>query len=261
MGQERISNVISVVAAGVWLACLGCPAASPVLPDLGGREVKVAVENAYPPFSQLNAESGEPEGWDYDMIGEMARRLNFRPVYVEAPFVDIVPGVAAGTYDLAGNGLAITFARAQIVDYSRQYMIVRQRVVVRAGENRFATLVELKAASALVVGAELGSSNYEAAAAYFGSDRVVTGEGFDATVQMLLDGTVDAVVMDDVAYWTRVRSSPDLGRLPGVLYGDPLGFVFSKGSDLVGAIDQAIDAMESDGTLAALNDKWFPTTD
>src|SRR5690606_4276337 len=36
------------------------------LPDLGGREVTIAVENAYPPFNYVNPATGEGEGWDYD---------------------------------------------------------------------------------------------------------------------------------------------------------------------------------------------------
>ena len=46
-----------------------------MLPDLGGRTVTVAVENAYPPFNVLNEETGEGEGWDYDTLGEICGRL------------------------------------------------------------------------------------------------------------------------------------------------------------------------------------------
>jgi polar amino acid transport system substrate-binding protein len=243
------------------LAALGCPASSP-LPDLGGREVKVAIENAYPPFNQINPETGEAEGWDYDVIAEMARRLNFRPVYTQVPFFEIIDAVAAGTYDLAGDGISITYARAQIVDYSREYMIVRQRIAVRAGESRFRTLVELKADPTLIVGAERVSANYETAVAYFGADRVRGLEGFEATIDALLEGTIDGAVVDDVAYWVQRQIRPaELSRLPGVLYGNLLGFIFPKGSDLIDPINQAITAMETDGTLQALNDKWLPSYD
>ncbi|MEM7539041.1 MAG: hypothetical protein AAF639_43185 [Chloroflexota bacterium] len=36
--------------------------------DLGGREVTIAIENAYLPFSYISLETGEPAGWDYDAM-------------------------------------------------------------------------------------------------------------------------------------------------------------------------------------------------
>jgi len=35
---------------------------------LGGREVTIAVENAYLPFNYIDPETGEPAGWDYDVF-------------------------------------------------------------------------------------------------------------------------------------------------------------------------------------------------
>ena len=45
------------------------------LPDLGGQEIRMAVENAYPPFNLLNDE-GEGIGWDYDMGRALCDMLN-----------------------------------------------------------------------------------------------------------------------------------------------------------------------------------------
>src|SRR3990172_1341494 len=43
------------------------------LPDLGGREVTVTVENAYLPFNYIDPVSAEPAGWDYEVWNEMCR--------------------------------------------------------------------------------------------------------------------------------------------------------------------------------------------
>ncbi|MBP7592873.1 MAG: transporter substrate-binding domain-containing protein, partial [Chloroflexi bacterium] len=61
------------------------PAAdSAALPDLGGREVTIAVENAYLPFNYIDPTTSEPAGWDYDVWNEICSLLNCTPVYVEA---------------------------------------------------------------------------------------------------------------------------------------------------------------------------------
>ena len=47
------------------------------LPDLGGREVDVVTENAYPPLQFVDPATGEAVGWEYDAMNEIAKRLNF----------------------------------------------------------------------------------------------------------------------------------------------------------------------------------------
>jgi polar amino acid transport system substrate-binding protein len=47
--------------------------------------------------------------------------------------------------------------------------------------------------------------------------------------------------------------------LDEVLTSDPLGFAFTEGSDLVASFDAAIQSMKDDGTLAALNTRYFGT--
>jgi polar amino acid transport system substrate-binding protein len=84
-----------------------------VLPDLGGREVIVAVENAYPPFNQISRETGEPEGWDYDAWVEICARLNCVPVMEEWAWDGIFEAAAAGEFDVAADGITITPERAR----------------------------------------------------------------------------------------------------------------------------------------------------
>jgi polar amino acid transport system substrate-binding protein len=50
------------------------------LPDLEGREITVAVENAYLPFNYIDPATGEGIGWDYDAIDEICARSNCVPV-------------------------------------------------------------------------------------------------------------------------------------------------------------------------------------
>ncbi|MGY9075599.1 MAG: hypothetical protein ACKVHU_21925, partial [Acidimicrobiales bacterium] len=38
------------------------------LVDLEGRTITIAIENAYLPFNYIDAETGEPGGWDYAAI-------------------------------------------------------------------------------------------------------------------------------------------------------------------------------------------------
>ncbi len=88
------------------------------LPDLDGREVTIAVENAYLPFNYIDPETSEPAGWDYDVWDEICSLLNCTPVYIEAGWEGMIQAVADGQFDAAADGITITEDRAEIVDFS-----------------------------------------------------------------------------------------------------------------------------------------------
>jgi polar amino acid transport system substrate-binding protein len=94
------------------------------LPDLEGRTVTVAVENAYLPFNFILAGETEGQGWDYDAWRDICERLNCVPEFVEAAWPAVIDQVAQGEFDTAADGISITDERKEIVDFSEPYMVV-----------------------------------------------------------------------------------------------------------------------------------------
>jgi polar amino acid transport system substrate-binding protein len=230
---------------------------TPGLPDLGGRTVTVAVENNYPPFNAVRAATGEPYGWDYDAIGEICRRIRCVPEFVQAPWEGIFEALAAGTYDMAANGVSVTPERRQVVAFSVPYLTVGQTLVVP-----FATTVddveEFTADPENRVGTQVGTTNESAARARFGDDRVATYPDFAAAVAALVAGDIQAVVADTVTAARLVATS--VGRLklgPQYTSDEPLAFAFPPNSDLVAPFDAALRAMQADGNLEAIHARWF----
>ncbi len=231
---------------------------SSALPDLGGKEITIAVENAYLPFNYISLSTGEPGGWDYEAIDAMCELLNCKPVYVEAAWDGMIAAVAAGQFDMAADGITITEDRAKVVDFSNGYISIEQRMLVRKGEDRFATADEFKADGDLLVGSQVGTTNYLTAADLVGEERVVSFNEFGLAVQALLAGDVDMVLMDETAGQGYVGVNADkLELVGGSLSSDQLGFIFPAGSDLVEPINAALAELEANGTMAALADKYF----
>ncbi|MDX2160629.1 MAG: transporter substrate-binding domain-containing protein [bacterium] len=228
------------------------------LPDLGGREVVVAVENAYIPFSFRDPVTGEGRGWDYDAINEICSRLNCAPVFVETSWDGMLAAISQGQFDMAADGITITEERAEIVDFSQGYIRTAQVVIARTGEDRFTDAETLAADTSLIVGSQPGTTNYDTAVELVGEDRVQAFETFGVAVQALVAGDVDAVIMDDNAGSGFIGANPGAIEIIGEpLTSEELGFVFTKGSDLVEPFNLALDAMRADGTLDALYQTWF----
>jgi len=235
------------------------PGAQTNLPDLGGREITIAIENAYIPFNYIRLDTGQAEGWDYDALAEICRRLNCKPVFREIAWDGMIAAVAAGQFDMAADGITITEERKKSVDFSDGYIKVDQRLVIRVDEGRFSSLEEFKNGD-YKLATQKGTTNYEEGVKLVGEARVIAFDDFGSAIQAVISRDADAAIIDDVAGQGYVGVNADkLKLLEGIVSeGQELGFIFPKGSDLVGPVNAALKVMREDGTLQRLQDKWFP---
>ena len=228
-----------------------------VMPDLGGRTITIAIENAYLPFNYIDATTGEAGGWDYDAIDEICARINCVPDYQEFAWDGMIIAVSEGHFDLAADGISVTEERSKVVDYSVSYITTDQKILVSKGSTEITSKADLEA-SDCSVGSQTGTTNYDVAVDTVGEGRVIAFEQFGFAVQAMITGDVCAVIMDDVAGNGYKGENPDdVDLLDEVLAADPLAFIFPKGSDLVPAFDAAIIAMIGDGTMTALAQRYF----
>lgn len=236
-----------------------CPGAGEkTVVDLNCRKISVAVENAYLPFNYVLVSTGESAGWDYDVWKEICNRLNCVPVMTEAAWDGLIQGTANGQYDVAADGLTITTDRAEVVDFSDGYLSIQQRLLVRKGETRFDSIESFAKAENLVMGAQSNTTNYETAKKFVPETRLKAFDQMPFAVQALINGDVDAVIIDQVAGMGYMGENGDqLDFVGDPISSDQLGFAFPKGSDLVDPVNKAIAAMKADGTLDAINVKYF----
>lgn len=236
--------------------CLG--SADKALVDLNCEEVTIAVENAYLPFNYISAKTGKPGGWDYETWTEICNRLHCAPVFMESAWDGMIQSVAQGQYDAAGDGITITDERAGQVDFSIGYIQINQRLLVRMGETRFASIEDFAADASLVLGTQLNTSNYDTATQYLSEDRIKGFEQFPFAVQALIAGDVDAVIIDEIVGMGYQGTNAEKLELVGpTISGDELGFIYPKGSALKDPVDLALQSMMEDGFLAKLNEKYF----
>jgi polar amino acid transport system substrate-binding protein len=261
--NQNISNMkkVGIILIPVFLVAILSVAlfAQDSRPNLGGRIITVAVENSYVPFNSIDPETGQAIGWDYDAVNEICKRLNCVPEFKQASWDGMILAVSNGEYDMAADGITIKPDRAQTVDFSQGYLTLKQVLLVRASEDRFNNVDGLAANASLKVGVQVGTTNYSVAAGKVGGDRLAVYETFPATLQALLAGDVDAMVIDDVAGQGYVGVSADKVKIVGepLTATEEMGFIFPKESELVKPFNSALDSMRNDGTLQAIDNKWF----
>jgi polar amino acid transport system substrate-binding protein len=232
------------------------------LPNLEGREIVVVTENAYPPLQFIDTR-GNAVGWEYDAMAEIAQRLNATVVYENISWDAMIPAVSEGQFDLGMTGITIREDRAEVVDFSDSYMTSEMVMMVRGDEDRFTDAASFAANDDLLMAAQPGTTPfyvgvYDVLDGDEANPRIKLMETFGATVQALRAGDVDLVLTDGTAGNGYVEASDGGLKIIGEKLGtEDFGFIFPKGSDLVEPINAAIADMLADGTIDALNTRWF----
>lgn len=267
MNRIWVSAVLFIVASLVAGACQ--PAAPAVqvpgtlktsveLPDLGGREVSLAIEKNHPPYDFLHNTSSESGGWIYDTWAEVCKRLNCKPIFTKAASADVIQAVAEMHFDAAIGSIGGSSQHADVVDFSIGPIKTEQRLLIRKGENRFESLEDIANDDLLRLGTQVGSAQYQHAIEYLPEERVKTYENMPLAIQALIDGGVDAIIVDiynGIGYFGKNEEEVELAGPP--IASDDLAFIFRKGSELRDPVNAALQSMIDDGTLEKLNEKYI----
>jgi polar amino acid transport system substrate-binding protein len=237
------------------------------LPDLGGREVVAVTGNDYIPLNYVDPLTGESVGWEYDAVNEICRRLNCQVQWQVSAWATMISAVRAGQFDVGMDGITISEERAQQVDFSIPYLRNQEFMLVRADEDRFTTPAEFGADPDLLIGSQAGTTGFFTAVNQVldgneSNPRIVLFANFGASVQALLNGDVDMVMVDAASGQGYIGANPNQLKIVGEpLTTEDFGFIFTPGSDLVEPFNKAIDAMQRDGYFYHLSTHWFYLND
>ncbi|NBT33473.1 MAG: basic amino acid ABC transporter substrate-binding protein, partial [Rhodobacteraceae bacterium] len=198
-----------------------------------------------------------------EALAEIAQRLNLTVTYENISWDAMIPAVSEGQFDMGMTGITIRDDRKEVVDFSDSYMTSQMVMLVRGDEARFSDAASFAADSDLLMAAQPGTTPfyvgvYEVLDGDEANPRIKMFETFGAGVEALRNGDVDLVLTDGTAGNGYVSASNGGLKIVGEPLGtEDFGFIFPKGSELVAPMNAAIASMREDGTLDALNTKWF----
>jgi polar amino acid transport system substrate-binding protein len=193
-------------------------------------------------------------GFEVDLAAALAEELGRKINFVQYHFDELVPGLERGDYDFAMNGLEVTPDRAARVRFSRPYYNYKQQLVVRADDDRFASLDECKAKDAVV--GTLG----ETAAERLLDQLEIEKRIYDGQVEPYLDlelGRIDAVLLDlpIAAYYA--RPNPKLKYVGEPTAEGYYAIAFRpEDEELARQVDDAIVRLVESGRLKSIYQKW-----
>lgn len=254
-----------LLATGVVAACGGddddegdtTAAQTTAAEDLGlisEGTLLVGSDIPFPPFEQGKAPNYE--GFDIDVVNEIAERLGLKVEYKDTAFDTIFRDQAQGKFDMVASATTITPDREKQVDFSDPYYEAQQALVVPPG-SEIRTTADL---SGVTVGTQDGTTGEE-----YANDETDAGqvrgfpEGPDA-LNALTNGQVEAVILDKPVVQDAIEKGQSEIEIAETIPTEELyGFAFAEDNDaLREAVNGVLVEMKEDGTLEQIYEEWFP---
>ena len=219
----------------------------------------VGFDSEFPPYGYKD-DKGEYVGFDLDLAQEVCNRNNWTLVKQPIDWDAKDSELSSGTIDCIWNGFTIN-GREDKYLWSRPY-IDNKQVIVTKSNSGINSLSDLK-------GKQVETQKDSSALSALEGDQKPLADTFKQLVQIadyntaFLDldaGTCDAVAMDiGVAqYQVNSKSNPsDYKILDEEISSEHYGIGFKKGNEqLRDKIQQTLDEMEADGTIAKIASKY-----
>jgi polar amino acid transport system substrate-binding protein len=218
--------------------------------------LRTVVDGTFAPHAMPKLGGGY-EGFNIDLADGIAKRLKRKSVVDTTQFSGIVPGLMAGTYDYVAAPTTVTKERADNMLFTEGYLNTDFQFLIKKGAPKVDKLEDLKGK---VVSVNKGSA-YDSWARELEGKIGWKVESFGTqtdAVQAVLAGRADANVAGNTVIAWAVKNNPQLEL--SYLYSTGLVWAaaFRKDSaDLRKTIENAIECMKLDGTIAAMHEKWF----
>jgi len=221
----------------------------------------VGSDVGYPPQEYADA-AGNAVGFDIDIANEIASRLGLTTKVVNFKFDDIIPALNAGQFDIVVSAMTVTDDRSKVVDFV-PYFDAGQAVLVAKGNPKgIKTLDDLSGKTAA---AEQGTTeettlndlNDKLTKAGKPKVNVLTYPADTDAVDQLRIGRADATLHDSpvAAYYAKLNPNFEVA-IPNY-DAAPEGIAIAKtNKPMLDAVNAAVTAMKSDGTLDAIKAKW-----
>ena len=204
-------------------------------------------------------ENDQLVGFDIEVAQKVAEKLGVKATFVEGEWDGLLAGVDGGRYDSMANGVEITEERAQKYDFSDPYCYIRTAIIVKSDDDSINSFEDLNGKTT----ANTISSTYATLAESYGA-KTTGVDDLNQTIELLLNGRVDATLNAEVTYFDYLKEHPDANIKIAALTNDAsqVAFPVRKGDEtatLREALNQAINELREDGTIAEISEKYFGT--
>ena len=217
----------------------------------------IGIDDAFPPMEFRN-EKDELVGFDIDASRELGKRLGIEIVHQPTAWKGVIMSLKTKKFDIIWSGMSINEERKKEISFTKPYIMEKQIMVVKAGNEKIKSVNYLGETS--VAGVQLGSTSEEALQSLNKKFKEI--KRYDKNTSAFMDlkiGRIDSLAVDELVgrYYLSQRPG-EYSVLPESLTSEPIGIGIRKEDvALKDMIQKTLDEMFADGTMKKISIKWF----
>ena len=222
----------------------------------------LATNCQFPPYEMVADGEGVYQGYegiDIEIALKIAEALNLELVIDDMEFTSSLLAVQEGRSDILLAGLTYNEEREEVMDFTTPYATGIQVVIVKEGSD--VTMDNL--GDGKLIGTQSGTTGYEYASAPtdeggYGEEAVIAYDSGATAVQALLNGQVDAVIIDKAPAEAYVAANDGLTILPSAWVEEDYCIAVDEGNTaLLNAVQAVLDDLMESGELDAIVAKYI----
>ena len=206
----------------------------------------------FAPYEMLD-DSGNPIGIDMEVGAAIAEKLGLELQIEDMGFDAALLAVQNGQSDIAMAGITVDEERLEVMDFTDSYATGVQVVIVKEGSD-----VTLDNLGEKTIGTQMGTTGFIYCTDDYGEDHVIGYETGAVAIQALVNGQIDAVVIDNLPAQSYVEANEGLTILDTEYAVEDYAIAVAKGNTaLLEAVNAAMAELKADGTFQAIVDKYI----
>ena len=256
--KKFFAIILSVLMVASLLA--GCGSSSTnELNTIEDGKLIMSTNAAFPPY-EMTDDAGNFIGIDVEVAQAIADKLGLELVIDNMEFTAALEAAQNGKSDMVMAGVTVTEDRLMVMDFSDSYATGIQVVIVPNGSD----ITAIEDLEGKKIGTQMGTTGYIYASdspenGGYGEDNVVAYDNGITAVQALLNGQIDAVIIDNAPAQAFVAENPGLKILEAEWLTENYAIGLAKGNTVLReAVNGALAELIADGTVQQIVDKYIP---
>lgn len=217
---------------------------------LAAKKIVVGTSADYPPFEFVD-ENGKYDGFDIKVMEEIARRLGVTVEWQDIAFDGLIGALQAGKIDAIIAAMSATPEREQQVDFTQNYFLGGDAILVAEGSN--VNITEPQDMANYKIGVQRGTIHETWVKENLSGAEVSSYERAEQAIMDLKSGRVDIVAMDYYASLAFVNQGGIRLALKTDLAGEHMAVAVREGSvELRDKLNEIISQMQAEGVIDQL---------
>ena len=204
----------------------------------------LVTEAGFAPYEYY--QDGEIVGVDIDIAREIAASLGKELVIKDVSFDFIINEIKSGKSDIGAAGMSITKERLEEVDFSVEYAVSNQVVIVPMDSK----ITSIDQISNQRIAVQLGTVADSYVNENYKDATFIRQKKYLSMVEDLKAGKVDLIIMDLLPASEIVKSNDGLKILDEYLFTDKYGMAIKKGNkELLDKVNDVLTRLMSEGKI------------